>query len=140
MPERPPPIALWKLCLVVALGGALGALTRLGVEIALAASVASPLLAGSLSLGAVNALGAGGLGGLLGRLERRGGAPWLRPFLAIGFLGAFTTFSGFAAHLRVLHLEAGPLPTAVFFFASCFAAVLLFHAARGPAPAPEARA
>ena len=139
MSERPTPIALWKLCLVVALGGALGALARFGVEIALAATVASPLLAGSLSLGAVNALGSGGLGGLLGRLERRGGPAWLRPFLGIGCFGAFTTFSGFAAHLRVLHMEAGPLPTAVFFTASCLAAVLLFHAARGPGPAQETR-
>ncbi|GEM_PF-2158742 len=121
----------------VVLGGAIGATARFVVELALTGAVASPLLAASLSLLVVNAAGSGGLGGLLGHLERRGGPPWLRPFLGVGVFGAFTTFSGFAAHLRVLHLEAGALATAGFFVSSCVTAVLLFHGAQGAPPAAE---
>lgn len=131
MSPRSTPISAWKLCLAVALGGGLGALARFGIELALVASVASPLLAGSLSLGAINVLGSAGLGGILGRIERRGGPGWLRPFLGIGFFGAFTTFSGFAAHLRLLEAEAGAIATATFFVASGFCAALLFQGARG---------
>ncbi len=139
MPPRRPPISAWTLCLAVAVGGGLGALARFGIELVLAMSIASPLLSGSLSLGAVNVLGSAGLGGLLGRIERRGGPSWLRPFWGIGFFGAFTTFSGFALHLRVLEAEAGALATAAFFLASGLGAALLFQAARGPEPAEGAR-
>jgi CrcB protein len=120
--------------LSVVCGGAIGATARFAVELALAGGVASPLLAASLSLLVVNAAGSAGLGWLLGHLERRGGAPWLRPFLGVGVFGAFTTFSGFAAHLRLLHLQAGATATTGFFVASCLTAALLFHAARGAQP------
>lgn len=124
----------------VAAGGAIGALARFGVELGLVEGLDSALLAASLSLGLVNALGSAGLGALIGRLERRAGPAWMRPFLGIGALGAFTTFSGFVAHLRVLHAEAGAAATAAFFVASCVGSVLLFHAAHGtPAPAEADR-
>jgi CrcB protein len=130
MPSRTPPIPLWKPCLAVALGGGLGAVARFGVELGLAVSMPSPLLAGAVSLGVVNVLGSAGLGGLLGRIERGGAPVWLRPFLGIGCFGAFTTFSGFVAHLRVLEAEAGAVPTAAFFLLSGFGAALLFDGVR----------
>ena len=130
MPPRTPPTPLWKLCLAVAVGGGLGAIARFGVELGLAVSLPSPLLAGAVSLGVVNVLGSAGLGGLLGRIERRGAPAWLRPFLGIGCFGAFTTFSGFVAHLRVLEAQAGALPTTAFFLVSGFGAALLFDGFR----------
>ena len=120
--------------LSVVAGGAIGASARFAVELALAGGIASPPLAASLSLLVVNAAGSAGLGWLLGHLERRGGAPWLRPFLGVGVFGGFTTFSGFAAHLRVLHPQAGATATSAFFVASCLTAVLVFHAASGARP------
>lgn len=129
MPPRTPPIFV-RTCLAVALGGGLGAFARFGVELALALCMDSPLLAGALSLGVVNVLGSAGLGGLLGRIERSGGPPWLRPFLGIGFFGAFTTFSGFIAHLRVLEAAAGALPTVAFLLVSGVGAAVLFDSVR----------
>lgn len=114
----------------VAIGGAIGASARFLIETGLAEAVPSPLTAASLSLLLVNTAGSAALGGLIGLLERHRARPWLRPFLGVGVLGAFTTFSGFAAHLRTLHLEAGALATAGFFGASCLASALLFQAAR----------
>ena len=128
----------WTLCLVVAVGGAIGAISRFGVERGLAAAVADPFLAASLSLGAANVLGAGGLGGLIGRLDRHGGPDWLRPFLGVGLFGAFTTFSGFVAHLRALHLEVGTGATAIFCASSYFAGTMLFQALRSAALSQEA--
>ena len=130
MQPRTSPTPLWKSCLAVALGGGLGAIARFGVDLGLAVSVPSPLLAGAVSLGVVNVLGSAGLGGLLGRIERRGAPDWLRPFLGIGCLGAFTTFSGFVAHLRVLEAEAGAAPTAAFFLISGCGAAWLFDGVR----------
>ena len=140
-PMSAPPSAIpaWKLCLLVALGGAIGALARFSVELGLVIALTDPFLAASLSLGAVNVLGAGGLGGLLGRIERQGGPAWLRPFLGTGFFGTFTTFSGFIAHLRVLEAEAGAAATALFFVASCACGAILFHALHGSLPPEEAR-
>ncbi|MEM9177640.1 MAG: CrcB family protein [Myxococcota bacterium] len=137
MPEPTPPQPVWMPTAAVAAGGALGALARFGVEVALLATVDSVLLAASLSLGAVNVLGAAGLGGLLGWIDRHGGPDALRPLVGIGGLGAFTTFSGFVAHLRVLEAEAGAWATALFFMGSCCAAGVLFDAARN-APADGA--
>lgn len=79
--------------LVVALGGALGALARWAVGEALPASPAGwpwPTLA-------VNLTGCLLIGVLLAvLLERFRTATLLRPFLATGVLGGFTTYSTFA--------------------------------------------
>ena len=80
--------------LCVAAGGALGALSRYGVGLALAASGHSPLWATL----AVNVAGSGAAGWLMTgmvRLQLPSGSP-PRLFLIMGFLGAFTTFSAFA--------------------------------------------
>jgi CrcB protein len=79
--------------LLAALGGALGALARWAIAEALPHSPGawpwSTLLvnlAGCLALGALLAV-------LLARFPH---SPWLRPFLAVGALGGFTTYSTFA--------------------------------------------
>jgi CrcB protein len=77
---------------VVAAGGALGALARWGVGLAL------PTHPGALPWPtlAVNVLGCLLMGVLLGVLSRRRAHPLLRPFAGTGVLGGFTTFSGYA--------------------------------------------
>ena len=86
-----------------ALGGALGALARWGVAEALPHDPGAWPWATLL----VNLVGCLVLGLLIGRvLERSPGPPWLRPFLATGVLGGFTTYSAFAVETVQL-TEAG---------------------------------
>jgi CrcB protein len=86
-----------------AVGGALGALGRWGVSEALPREPAAWPWATLL----VNLTGCLLLGLLLARLlARHPGIPWLRPFLATGFLGGYTTYSAFAVETVQL-TEAG---------------------------------
>jgi CrcB protein len=86
LPARPP---LGPLVALVAVGGAVGALGRQGLALALPASPGALPVATLLT----NLTGCLALGLLIGA---RPDAPWLRPFLATGVLGGFTTFSAFA--------------------------------------------
>lgn len=88
----------------VALGGALGALARLGVGAVLPSGSGSPWA----TLG-VNVSGAFALG-VLGTLltERLNVRAWWRTFLGIGFLGAYTTFSTMAVEGVTLLAEGRP--------------------------------
>jgi CrcB protein len=78
---------------LAALGGALGALARWALGEALPHSPGgwpwSTLLVNLLGCLLIGAL----LAVLLARFRR---SPWLRPFLAVGVLGGFTTYSTFA--------------------------------------------
>jgi fluoride exporter len=78
---------------LAALGGALGALARWALGEALPHSPGgwpwSTLLVNLLGCLLIGAL----LAVLLARFPR---SPWLRPFLAVGVLGGFTTYSTFA--------------------------------------------
>ncbi len=87
--------------LQVALGGAIGASARYGVNI-LAARITPSLPLGTLT---VNVLGCLGMGLLAAMLALRGGQH-LAPFLLTGVLGGFTTFSAFALDMTVL-MERG---------------------------------
>lgn len=94
--------------LFAALGGALGALARWAVSSALPhARGAWPWatllvnLTGCLVIGALLAV-------LLARFPR---SPWLRPFLAVGVLGGYTTYSTFAVDVVQL-TRAGHAPLA----------------------------
>lgn len=88
---------------LVALGGALGSVSRflLGPAIQRAFSITFPVgtlfinVAGSLLLGVVAGLAIGGTV-----------SPNARAFLAIGFCGGFTTFSAFSLE-TILLLESG---------------------------------
>ncbi len=85
--------------LLAALGGALGALTRWGVAEALPSSPGGWPWATL----AVNLAGCLLVGLLLATLLARSPAPaWARPFLAVGVLGGFTTYSTFAVDAVLL--------------------------------------
>jgi len=88
---------------VVALGGVLGALARWGISLGL------PHAPGTWPWATVtvNLTGCLVIGALLAVLLARYPAhPWLRPFLATGVLGGYTTFSTFAVDAVQL-VEAG---------------------------------
>jgi CrcB protein len=79
--------------LLAALGGALGALARWALTLALPHSPG----AWPWSTLLVNLIGCLLIGILLAvLLARFPSSPWLRPFLAVGVLGGFTTYSTFA--------------------------------------------
>jgi fluoride exporter len=96
-----------------ALGGVLGALARWGVSRALPSPTGWPwatLL--------VNVTGCALIGVLLAVLLARFPAhPWLRPFLATGVLGGYTTFSTFAVD-AVRLVDAGAVGTAAGYVAA----------------------
>jgi CrcB protein len=98
----------WERLLLIAAGGALGALLRYGIE-GLVDTRLGPTVLGTF---AVNISGALALGVFLGLTEGRWIAPPLaRPAIAIGFLGAYTTFSTLAFETVDL-AESGSLLTA----------------------------
>jgi CrcB protein len=79
--------------LFAALGGVLGAVGRWAVEVALPAGPGGWPWATLL----VNLTGCLLIGALLAvLLARFPASPWLRPFLAVGVLGGYTTYSTFA--------------------------------------------
>jgi CrcB protein len=95
--------------LLAALGGALGALARWGVSEALPASPGTWPWATLL----VNLTGCFLLGVLLAVLASRSPEPaWARPFVAVGVLGGYTTYSTFAVDV-VGMVENGAIGTAL---------------------------
>jgi CrcB protein len=79
--------------LVIGLGGALGAISRYGVSSIMNQVMGHPSVTGTLI---ANLTGALALGLLLGFLVERAVAPeFWRSFGAVGFIGAYTTFSTF---------------------------------------------
>ncbi|MGQ0841993.1 fluoride efflux transporter CrcB [Actinokineospora sp.] len=102
-------IARWQPLTAVAVGGALGALARFALISAL------PTKPGGFPLGTllVNSVGCALIGALMvGVTERRIRHPLVRPFLGVGVLGGFTTFSGYAEEVRAL-LTSASMPIAV---------------------------
>ncbi|PWW66494.1 fluoride efflux transporter FluC [Actinokineospora spheciospongiae] len=95
----------------VSAGGVLGALARYGLGTLLPAPWATWL---------VNVSGCLLIGALMAVITRTGPhSPLLRPFLGVGFLGGYTTFS--TAVVDTAHL---PPPTALLYlFGTLFAAV-----------------
>jgi CrcB protein len=107
--------------LLAALGGALGALARWGVAEALPSQDGGWPWATLL----VNLTGCLLIGVLTGVLANRSPEPaWARPFLGVGVLGGYTTYSAFAVEAVVL-ADAGALPTALgYVLASVLGGVL----------------
>jgi CrcB protein len=104
----------------VAAGGALGALARYGAGLALPHAPGTFPLATFL----VNIVGCLLIGVLLVTItELRQVHPLVRPFLATGVLGGFTTFSTYAVDTQEL-LRTGHLATAVAYLAGTLVAAV----------------
>lgn len=105
---------------VIAAGGALGAVARYGL------TVWWPTPAGGFpwAVFVINVSGSFLLGALMVVLtELRSAHPLLRPFLGVGVLGGFTTFSTYADDIRAL-LEPATAPVgAAYLVATLIAAV-----------------
>lgn len=106
-PSNPAPSAASELA-VVALGGAIGAILRylacalipvIGPELVLDAAYSTLI---------VNLLGACLLGALYGRVAAGLGHPLLRPFLGVGVLGSFTTYSALILESSEMTRDFGP--------------------------------
>ncbi|MFB8106277.1 MULTISPECIES: CrcB family protein [unclassified Streptomyces] len=122
LPEPGPPSASQPRVLgAVAAGGALGALARY------AALVRWPAAEGGFpwAVFVVNVTGCALIGVLMVVTVERGRVthPLLRPFLGVGVLGGFTTFSTYAADVSGL-LVRQELPTAVAYMATTVVAAL----------------
>jgi len=89
-PQRPR--ILFEL-IAVGLGGSIGACLRLAVVLGFERAGWGSAVAATF---ATNLLGSFLLGALLSALASRAPHPLLHPFLAVGVLGSFTTFSAFA--------------------------------------------
>lgn len=105
----------------VAAGGALGALARWGIDLAVEGS-GHALMWATL---AVNVFGCALMGLLVAYVLAHPArhALW-RPFLGVGFLGGFTTFSAFAGD-AVLLLDEGSWATAAAYIVTTLVAGLL---------------
>jgi CrcB protein len=92
-------VARWDILAVIALGGALGSLGRWGLSEALPHG--SSAIAWSTMI--TNVVGAFALGALMVLVvDLSPASRYLRPFLAVGLLGGFTTFSTAMLDLRTL--------------------------------------
>lgn len=102
---------------VIGVGGGLGALARYGISLWL------PTTPGHFPLGTflINVLGCFLIGVLMVRWGQR---PLLRPFLGVGILGGFTTFSTYAVETRAL-LTPGDVPIAMAYLFGTLAAAML---------------
>ena len=104
-----------------ALGGALGALARWGVATALPHSPGGWPWATLL----VNLTGCLLLGALAAALTARSPEPaWVRPFLAVGVLGGYTTYSAFAVEAVGLVEAGAPVLAAGYVLVSVLGGVL----------------
>jgi CrcB protein len=106
---------------VIAVGGASGALARYGVELLL------PTEPGRFPWGtfAINVVGCLLIGVLMVLVtDVFTGRPLLRPFLGVGVLGGFTTFSTYANEARGL-LRPGSVPVAFGYLAGTLVSALL---------------
>lgn len=88
----------WDLLLVIALGGVLGAEARYG----LARWESHPIGALPWSTVVINVVGSALLGLLMAVIDTRGAHRLVRPFVGVGVLGGFTTFSTFAVDIDTL--------------------------------------
>lgn len=88
-----------RVLAAIAVGGALGALARWGISLALGNWDGVGLPVPTLLANLVGCLAIGMLAGLPRLAE---GPDWLRPFIITGLLGGFTTFSALSLEVVVL--------------------------------------
>lgn len=83
----------WRTALLVAIGGAVGAILRFTLAVLWPTVTTPTLVELPWATLFVNLLGCLVLGTLNGWLEVRAQRPWLQPLLGTGLCGGFTTFS-----------------------------------------------
>lgn len=88
----------WDLLAAIAVGGVLGAEARYG----LSRWVSHPAGTMPWSTIVINVVGSLLLGTLMALIDARGAHRLLRPFVGVGILGGFTTFSTFTVDVDVL--------------------------------------
>ena len=105
-----------KLIVAIALGGAVGAVGRYLVVAGAAAWLGAGFPYGTLT---VNVVGSFAMGALveLG-VQTWSPSPELKAFLMVGLLGAFTTFSAFAADVVALYGRGALLAAGAYVVAS----------------------
>jgi len=105
------PIWIW-----VAVGGMLGASGRLGVDLAFDFTAWGTLT--------VNVVGCFAIGWAMASIAARDIATWVHPFLVVGVLGGFTTFSAFAAEVVQMLMEEQPLAALAYIAATLILGLL----------------
>jgi len=111
----------------VAAGGALGAITRYGVSLAVGGGVTG--VSGPIATIAVNVGGCAIMGVLAGAVAGGMAVPEIwRGFIAIGFLGALTTFSSFAFDAGTLVARQGHVTAALYVGLSVVLSLMVFFA------------
>jgi len=121
-----------KLVLVIAIGGAVGAVARHFVGVQMLRLLGGGFPWGTLT---VNVLGSFAMGALVELMAIRWNVgPELRAFMTVGVLGAFTTFSTFSLDVAVLGERGALLPAASYVLlsvglsiAALFAGLWLFR-------------
>ena len=116
----------------VAAGGAIGAAARFLLVALLPGSAANAFSWGTLTVNVAGCLAIGALAAALA------GSPWFdsfgRPFLVVGVLGAFTTFSAFSMDVLGLAAHGRVAMAAVYAGATvvlCIGAAVLGHRLAG---------
>lgn len=111
----------------VAAGGALGAMTRYAVSLAVGGGIFG--VAGPLATLGVNVVGSAIMGGFAGVVAAGIVVPEMwRGFVAIGFLGALTTFSSFALDTGTLLARQGYMASALYIGLSVGLSLVAFFA------------
>jgi CrcB protein len=112
--------------LVVAIGGALGAVARYLLAVRLYGALGLTFPWGTLG---VNVLGCALLGLVLGLVEERGAfTPQARTFLTVGVLGGFTTYSTFVYEGWQYLRDGDPLRSGVYLALSLILGIAAFTA------------
>lgn len=101
-----------KLALIVAAGGAMGAVGRYYVGVAAAALMGIGYPWGTLTVNVLGSFTAGVLVEFMALVWH--GTPELQALLIVGFLGGFTTFSAFSVE-TILMMERGDIGAAVIY-------------------------
>ncbi len=107
------------LC-AIAVGGVLGALARAGLQ----AAFPHPPTGFPWATFGINVVGSLLIGALMAVLTARPAGPLVRPFLGVGVLGGFTTFSTYAVETQRA-AAAGALGTALAYLAATLVGALL---------------
>ena len=114
--------------LVIALGGAIGALSRYSISqfVVMVSGASSAPLATII----VNMIGSGMMGVMYGYLSAGGMmAETLRLFIMVGFLGALTTFSTFSMDIMIWIDRGQIIPAIIYTMVSVVGSVLIFMVA-----------